>query len=78
MMAGVVVEESQPSPHRPPVLIALLIAAVSSVTPSPFGKLAWIVEEVSLAYRQRRSLSHCGRQCSQGCCRMQQCLDVGY
>lgn len=34
-MAGVVVDESHPKPHRLPLEIALLIAAVSSVEPSP-------------------------------------------
>jgi hypothetical protein len=34
-MAGVTVEESQPSPQRPPVEMAALIASVSSLTPSP-------------------------------------------
>jgi hypothetical protein len=34
-IAGVIDEEVQPGPQRPPLLIALLIAAVSSVTPSP-------------------------------------------
>lgn len=35
-MAGDVVEELQvPGAHRPPELMALLMASVSSVTPSP-------------------------------------------
>jgi hypothetical protein len=34
-MAGVVVDESQPCPQRDPAVIAALIAAVSSVDPSP-------------------------------------------
>lgn len=34
-MAGVVVDESHPKPHRLLLEIALLIAAVSSVEPSP-------------------------------------------
>lgn len=34
-MAGVVVLEKQPCPQRSPLLMASLIAAVSSVTPSP-------------------------------------------
>jgi hypothetical protein len=33
--AGVVVEEEQPAPQRPPAEMAALMAAVSSVTPSP-------------------------------------------
>ena len=33
--AGVMVDESQPRPQRLPVEMALLIAAVSSVVPSP-------------------------------------------
>jgi hypothetical protein len=33
--AGVVVLDAQPRPQRPPACRALLIAAVSSVTPSP-------------------------------------------
>jgi hypothetical protein len=36
MMAGVVVELSQPNPHRSPgAVIALFMASVSSVTPLP-------------------------------------------
>lgn len=36
--AGVVVEDWQaPGAQRPPLLMALLIAAVSSVTPSPLA-----------------------------------------
>lgn len=34
-MAGVVVDESHPKPHRLLLEMALLIAAVSSVDPSP-------------------------------------------
>ena len=34
MMAGVVVVELQPFPHRPPSDMAFMIAAVSSVAPS--------------------------------------------
>jgi hypothetical protein len=33
--AGVVVLDAHPSPQRPPAMIAELMAAVSSVTPSP-------------------------------------------
>ena len=46
MMAGVTVVESQPWPQRLPEEIALLIAAVSSVEPSPLAPKSMTLRKI--------------------------------
>lgn len=67
--AGVRVLEVQSLPHRPPDRMALLIAAVSSVTPSPLRisyQQLWLrfIRGQVISYPLRQSPLRCGKPCS--------------